>query len=153
MQTYDPNETPDPTAWLALAEADRIDRAVTVHRGRAGDALHADDLNPIMHGALHAVIETQVASGDPAATREALLRLSAAGLTRHAATHALMRVLARHLGGLEGGQSFDHGAYAADLAAVAPADVVAGGLKRLAPAGARKNRAERRRRGKKSSRD
>lgn len=142
--SYDPNEAPDRDAWLALQESERIDLAVTSHRGRAGDPLHADDMNPIMHGALHAVIETQVASGKPAATRQALDRLLLSGLTRHAATHALMRVLALHLGGLGEGRAFDQVGYAGDLGAIQPVDVVTGGLQRLAPARAPENRSQRR---------
>lgn len=143
MDTYDPDEAPSSDAWMASTEGERIQLALRHHAKRAGDALHTEAMNPMMHASLHAVVETQVASGSPSATGEALERLMVAGLKRHAALHAIMRELAVGLAALQAGGRFDQAGYVQRLAAIQPADVVASGLSRASTNEA-SNRAQRR---------
>ena len=88
---YDPDQAPDPQAWLALREDVRIAQAEVFHKQRRirMPALTA-------HAAFHVVVETQIASGLDAAVR-AVPRLMAQGLSRHDAVHAIGWVLAQHL--------------------------------------------------------
>lgn len=143
MDTYDPDEDPTSDAWTALTEGERIELALRHHAKRAGDALHTESMNPMMHASLHAVVETQVVSRSPSATGEALERLLVAGLKRHAAVHAIMRELAVGLAALHGGGRFDQAGYVQRLATIQPADVIAAGIPR-AHANEATNRAQRR---------
>jgi hypothetical protein len=86
---YDPDVDPDPAAWLALDEGERLRRARDYHERY--DPLVAE---PEAHAAFHVVIENQIAMGDETPAREALERLMAEGLSRHEAIHALGSVLA-----------------------------------------------------------
>jgi hypothetical protein len=140
MDTYDPDVAPDPEAWLALDEMGRTQLVRAHHAGRAGDPLHTADLDPIVHGALHALVETQVATRDPAIVGEKLGELQIAGVKRHAAAHAIMHALAEQLAALREGRAFDRAAYQAGVAALDAPGIVAGSLPQ-APSG---NRAERR---------
>ncbi len=157
IDEYDAATAPDPAEWLALEESERMELAIRSHAGRFPDALHHEQGNPIMHGSLHAVVETQIASGEPAAVRQTLERLQSAGLQRHPAVHAIMRELAVGLHGLSDAP-FDHAAYEAALARIDPADVVAGALTNPALQAvphdehAPRNRAERRAQRKKRGR-
>ncbi|MEZ4316424.1 MAG: DUF1841 family protein [Myxococcota bacterium] len=148
MKVYEPEVAPDPTEWLALDEQARITAANQAHVGRFPDALHSEGANPIMHAALHAVIETQIATGEPAITRATLARLQDEGLKRHPAVHALMQVFAEQLAGLgASGARFDHEAWAKRLTGLRASDVVALALGAPAPepgSGPPMNRAERR---------
>ena len=132
MDLYDPDIAPDPAAWLALDEQARIEVALAAHEGRFPDALHSDTSNEIMHGSLHAIIETQVASGAPAITAKTLTRLAADGLKRHAAAHMLMHVLAGQLARL-GGQdtAYDAQAWARALKKLNAADAVGKALQHV----------------------
>lgn len=143
MDVYDPDQAPESEGWTTLSEGERIQLALRHHAKRAGDALHTEAMNPMMHASLHAVVETQVVSGSPVATGQALERLLVAGLKRHAAIHAIMRELAVGLAALQGGGRFDQAGYVERLAAIQPADVVAAGLPRAATNEAT-NRAQRR---------
>jgi hypothetical protein len=49
--------------------------------------------NEIIHAAVHVVVENQIAAGDPLSTGRALARLTAGGLDRHEALHAIASVL------------------------------------------------------------
>lgn len=149
LDEYDPAEPPDPDAWLALDEGERNALAVRAHVGRFPDALHSENGTPHSHGPLHAIVETQIALGDPAAVRATVERLQAAGLQRHPALHEVMRVLMRQLGeAMETKRPFDHARYASALHAIQPADVVASALAspslRSAAPDEPRNRAERR---------
>ena len=115
MDTYDPDAAPDPEAWLALDEGDRRALILAHHEGRFPDALHTEGSSEILHAALHGIVENQVASGSPAAAGRAVDRMTRDSLRRHAAVHAVMQVLAEHMGRLSGGQKFDHAAYERDL--------------------------------------
>ncbi len=90
---YDPAEAPDPAAWLALDEGERMILVQDYHR-RAGIEL----ANPNLHATLHVVVENQIALDDPPAVRRAIGRLvTEGGLDRNAALHALAGVLAEYL--------------------------------------------------------
>jgi hypothetical protein len=92
---YDPANSPDPDEWLALDEAERIDRVRKYHR-HAGDPLP----NPHLHATFHVIVETQIALGDELPVRATLKRLMAEGLDRHDAIHAIGSVLAQYIYGI-----------------------------------------------------
>jgi hypothetical protein len=92
MNRYDPNKGPDAAKWLALSESERIDLTTAAHRA---DRLDADAL--VLHSALHAAVETQLAMGEPASVSNALARLRSQGLSRHDAVHAIASVLTEQL--------------------------------------------------------
>jgi len=147
MSVYDPNVAPDGPSWVALDEQERITLAIRAHEGRFPDALHSRDGNEIMHGSLHAIIETQIANGDPPATGRTVSRLVEDGLTRHAATHAVMEVLAHQLAGLgQGGARFDHERFEAELDQLTAPNALEAALKssRMQDADQPMNRAQRR---------
>jgi hypothetical protein len=85
---YDPDIGPDPAAWLALEEGERLLQVKDYHERY--DAVLA---NLELHATVHVVIENQIAMGDETPAREALERLMGEGLTRHEAVHALGSVL------------------------------------------------------------
>jgi hypothetical protein len=71
MKRYDANKAPDPQAWLELDEQERIDQAIAYHR-RYHLPMGQDAK---LHGVAHVIVESQLATGDPPAVREALDRL------------------------------------------------------------------------------
>jgi hypothetical protein len=91
MNRYDPDDEPDPEEWLALDEQTRIDLAEEHHR------LARTKLpNLKAHAVFHAIVENQIAENLDSVVR-AMARLSAEGLGRHDAVHAIASVLAEHL--------------------------------------------------------
>jgi hypothetical protein len=64
---YDPDVGPDPARWLALEEGERLRQVKDFHR--RCDALLVE---PEIHGAIHVVIENQIAMGAEKPVREAL---------------------------------------------------------------------------------
>ena len=88
---YDPDQAPDPQAWLALGEDVRIAQAEVFHTKR-----RIRTPGPKAHAAFHAIVENQIAEGMSAVVR-AVPRLMAQGLSRHDAIHAIGWVLAQHL--------------------------------------------------------
>ena len=64
---------------------------------------------PRLHAAVHAVVETQLASGAPPETRRALERLLAGGLPRHEAVHAIGLIVANATAAALDGRAFDAG--------------------------------------------
>ena len=154
METYDPDLAPEAAAWLALDEQLRITYALTAHRDRFPDALHNADANEIMHGSLHAIIETQIASASPEVTGLTIQRLIGEGLMRHAAIHAVMIILAEQLVALSQGDSrFDEVAWAKKLEQLSAADALGRALQspRIAQGPETMNRAQRRASKKKKS--
>jgi hypothetical protein len=97
MDRYDADQAPDPTAWLALDEAERTALVARHHRGRVERTLHAPEYNRQLHVAFHVLLENQIAAGDPPATAAAVARLCGDGLRRHAALHAALDVALRLL--------------------------------------------------------
>ena len=91
MNKYDPLKGPDPAKWLAMDEGERIALVQDYHR-RAKIRLP----NQIVHAAIHAVVETQIA-GQEVPAREVVERLMIEGLDRHDAVHAIGSVLAGHM--------------------------------------------------------
>lgn len=91
MSRYDPETTPNPTAWQALDELERI---ALVRRYHVGKRIRLPNVE--LHSQIHAAIENQVAGGMESVQR-ALVRLQDQGLTRHDAVHAVGSVLAEHL--------------------------------------------------------
>jgi hypothetical protein len=88
---YDAERAPDPAAWLAADEGQRLE-AVERHHRTVGE--HARIQKPRLHAALHQVVENQLALDQPPAARRALARLVAGGLPRHEAVHALGLIVA-----------------------------------------------------------
>jgi len=92
MELYDPEFAPDPEAWLALEERERLELVESAHDEEL------DDLpNPTLHCAMHVAVETQVAMGEQLPVAGHLARLIADGLARHEAVHAVASVLAEHM--------------------------------------------------------
>jgi len=88
---YNPNSGPDPEEWLALDEQIRLDLVEEYHR------LARTKLPSLAaHALLHAVIENQIAQNLESVVR-AMARLTAEGLNRHDAIHAIASVLAMHI--------------------------------------------------------
>jgi hypothetical protein len=96
MTRYDPDRAPDPAAWLALEESDRIGRIAAFHA-----AAGIMPPNAQMHAAMHAVVENQIAE-EMTTVDDTLARLCAEGLSRHEAVHAIGWVLVSHLTALMG---------------------------------------------------
>jgi len=103
MNRYDPNSPPDPTRWLELDEQERILLIEQFHR-----KVHGQAESRKAHSVIHAIVETQLAMNDPASAREALARLTGAGLDRHDAIHAMGSILAEHLFEALRGSSAEH---------------------------------------------
>jgi hypothetical protein len=86
---YDASKQPDPQTWLALDESERIDLVIDYHRRNhlqlGGSAK--------LHGAVHMIVENQIALGDATAVPTTLARLMNEGLDRHDAIHAVGSVL------------------------------------------------------------
>ena len=91
MDRYDPSQAPDPEAWLALDEQERLDLAVEYHR-RARIKLP----NVKVHAVMHAAVENQLASNDEPVIR-AFGRVMKQGLSRHDAIHAIGSILAAYI--------------------------------------------------------
>jgi len=87
---YDPEVAPDPTAWLALDEQERILLAEAHHR-----AARIKLPNVRVHAVFHAIVENQIADGLEPIVR-AMARLVNEGLSRHDAVHAIGSVCAEH---------------------------------------------------------
>ena len=112
MRQYNPLRAPEPSNWLALDEAERIQLILQYHESQQVTVpnLHA-------HAAFHAIIETQVAMGDELPVAATLARLQSEGLDRHEAVHAIGSVLAEQVHGVASGatQNDPNSAYAAAL--------------------------------------
>lgn len=126
MNDWDLGRAPPRDPWLAIDEQARIALVLAAHRRVGPDALHATVANEITHSALHAILETQIAHGEPAAVGAALVRLEAEGFTRHAALHGLMRALAETLGKTAERGRFDAEDYAAALTALTSDHILSG---------------------------
>jgi hypothetical protein len=88
----DADEAPDPADWLTLDEGTRMALVQPYH-----SAKRLRMPKPMVHTALHTVVETQIAMGAPIPSRGVLQRLMAEGLDRHDAVYAIGSVLAGHL--------------------------------------------------------
>jgi hypothetical protein len=86
--TYNPDLDIDPETWLAVDESMRIAAAETYHRNKKIKLP-----NVKVHAILHAVVENQLALGQPDMVRYVFARLRSEGLTRHEAVHAIGTVV------------------------------------------------------------
>jgi hypothetical protein len=91
MKRYDPVRAPDPEAWLALDEQERIGLVAAHHR-----RTRAKLPNLQLHAVIHVIVENQLAER-VAVVQKTLARLLAEGLDRHEAIHAIGSVAAEHL--------------------------------------------------------
>ncbi len=114
MIQYDPDQPPDPAAWLALDEGERVLLVEQYHRD-ARVPLPKGARKP--HAVFHTIVENQLALEDQVVVRETLRRLMDEGLARHEAVHAIGSVLAEHVQDLsrEPAASFDNARYHDDL--------------------------------------
>ena len=114
---YDPLVNPDAQAWLALSEAQRLDAVLEYHR-----RLQIMSPSARLHAALHVTVENQLAEGHAPALA-ALERLTAAGMDRHEAVHAIASVAVVQMRRvLRDKRPFDQAAYEQDLMALTRED-------------------------------
>lgn len=88
---YNPTESVDAGLWLECDESERMSAIQLFH-----EIVEVDLPNAALHAVIHCVVENQLAEG-LAETQDALQRLTAQGLDRHEAIHAIGSVLAEHL--------------------------------------------------------
>ena len=74
MERYDPEMPPDPAAWLALDEDERVLLVKEFHRRSRERAPNA-----VLHASMHVVVENQIARGEPPPVTQTLERLIGAG--------------------------------------------------------------------------
>lgn len=114
---YDALIGPDPRAWLALREGERLEAVLEFHRRRQIVSPSAR-----LHAALHVTVENQLAEGY-AASVATLDRLTASGVDRHEAIHAIASVAAAQMQRvLRDKRPFDPTAYEQDLRALTADD-------------------------------
>jgi hypothetical protein len=89
---YDPEIAPDATRWL---DADEEERLLAIRRYHECSAENLGE-GAEAHFVIHNTVENQLAEGHPAAT-DALERLTAEGLDRHDAIHAIGSILAAEI--------------------------------------------------------
>ena len=90
MRHYDPELAPDPKEWLKLDEQERIELAERHHL-----AARIELPSVKAHAVFHAIVENQIAQRLEPVVR-AMARLTAEGLSRHDALHAIGSVVADH---------------------------------------------------------
>jgi len=106
MNRYDALKAPDPEAWLALDEDERVALVEDYHKQTEGRFPRLR-----VHSILHHIVENQLAMGLPE-VGAALKRVMAEGLDRHQAVHAIASVIAGQLHSmLSKRQKFDQEAY------------------------------------------
>lgn len=95
METYDPENAPDPKAWLGLDEGERLLRVGDYH-DEFDNELGDDFSRARLHATIHVVVENQLAEGY-APAKDALARLMREGLCRHDAVHAIGSLVAEQI--------------------------------------------------------
>lgn len=144
---WDPDTAPDPAAWLGLDEQSRTALVAAWHHAHPTPGLHPPGTPRTLHAAIHALLETQIARVDPPDTARCVARLEAAGLRRHAALHAVMRVLTEQIASVGSASPKDAAWVAARLDALQPEDAIpVQGLAWAEASQTPRNRAARRRR-------
>jgi hypothetical protein len=109
---------PDPERWLRLDEQERIALVLEYHRRIRAPLSHAQR---DAHATMHAVIENQIAAGEPPVTARAVARLIGQGLDRHEALHAVTAVLIGQIDdALRHGIKHDPAKYEAELDRLTP---------------------------------
>jgi hypothetical protein len=91
---YDADRAPDAAEW---SEADEDVRVAAIRAYHDQLDAHPDAPNPELHATMHVIVENQLAAGDPPEAMEALVRLVAAGASRHAAIHAIASIVAEEM--------------------------------------------------------
>lgn len=104
MHQYDPDNAPDPEAWLATPEEEQMALVLTYHE--QCDPLPSDEAN-LAHATIHTIIENQLAMEIDAVV-ETLARLTRQGLRRHDALHAIGSVLGEEIWRLQTGRTDAH---------------------------------------------
>ncbi len=94
LWNYDAAVGPNPKDWQRWDEDERVLAIEEYHRC---EQPHEPADNPKMHALLHTVVETQLSNGEPSEIGEALVRLTAEGLNRHEAIHAMGTLVAEML--------------------------------------------------------
>ena len=92
---YDPNKPPDTKKWTTLSELEQIDLVLDYHKRRK-----IQIPNDMLHAAIHATVENQIALGDKFPAESKLNQLMQEGLDRHEAVHAIGSVLSEHIYGM-----------------------------------------------------
>lgn len=91
MTGYDPEKAPETAEWLAMGEAERMDLVAAYHK-----QIRTRLPKPQLHAAIHVIVENQLAMKIEVVW-ETFERLTAGGLDRHGAIHAIGAVLAKHM--------------------------------------------------------
>ena len=86
---YDPMRSPIREEWTELDEGEQIALVSNYHRH---NRIKTPNLS--VHAAMHVAVENQMLMGDETPVASALERLTAEGLDRHEAIHAIASVLA-----------------------------------------------------------
>lgn len=94
MASYNPQERPETQRWLQLDEDDRAEAVFAYHR-QLEPGEHPEPGSWQRHAVVHALLETQIARGEPSVTARVCQKLISEGLDRHTALHALGREVAR----------------------------------------------------------
>jgi hypothetical protein len=89
---YDPDKHIDPEEWLERDEAERLSSVVRYHERK-----RIPLPNIRVHGAMHVIVENQIAMGDTYPAQAALSRLMDEGLDRHEAVHAIASLVSEEL--------------------------------------------------------
>ncbi|MBY4678850.1 hypothetical protein [Marinobacterium arenosum] len=97
---YNPMKAPNPEAWLALDEQERIQRVKQFHMAHLEDVPAGSE---DMHAMMHVVVENQLAMGEEPVP-VTLARLTRQGLDRHDAVHAVAAVLSEQMHELSRGE-------------------------------------------------
>jgi hypothetical protein len=92
LDTYNPEQSPEPEDWLATDEMNRQLLVEEYHRSKRIKV--PDDR---LHACIHVIVENQLALEDQAPVRETLCRLISEGLSRHDAVHAIGTVVAEQI--------------------------------------------------------
>lgn len=112
---YDPERTPDPSAWLEMDEPERHRRIRSAHLGTV--EMRGKHLQ--LHAGMHDAVETQLALDDPPESAATVARLQSEGLSRHDAVHAIAGVLIQQMNDMLATSSlFDLEQYVAGLRAL-----------------------------------
>ncbi|MDU0355483.1 hypothetical protein RS130_17660 [Paraglaciecola aquimarina] len=91
MEVYDPDNSIEPDAWLALDEATQIDLVWRYHAGLDLD-MPVEALS--VHSSIHVIVENQLALGVNLLA-ETVAKLTRQGLDRHEAIHAIGAIISK----------------------------------------------------------
>ncbi len=116
---YDARVAPDPLAWRALGEQERLDRVTRFHELVLAPGKRPPSM--ARHAGMHVLVENQLADDAPPAARRALERLMRDDLSRHDAVHAIGWLLTETLKqALAEQRPVDERAYAEALEQLSP---------------------------------